>query len=177
MNLPVALTALAEKINAEHAIAEEHARTAVQHAIRCGELLTEAKTQVAHGQWLPWLEANFVGSDRTASAYMRLAANRQHVADLSSVREALEHLSEPKRTVVTFDEWCAMYERMENAIKEAHEHDEVQEALDAGRITKNEAMVLYAKIMNDTGMEKDLIAIRLKVTRWLGQLIKETGAT
>lgn len=101
----IALPDLAQHINAEHEAAEDAARTAVAHAIRCGELLAEAKAQVEHGQWLPWLEANFKGSKRTASAYMRLAANRQRVADMSSVREALEHLSEPKRPATIGSMW------------------------------------------------------------------------
>ena len=90
----LALADLATRINAEHAAAEQHARTAVEHAIAAGALLAQAKVRVEHGAWLPWLAENFTGSARTASAYMRLSANRQRVADMTSVRAALEHLVE-----------------------------------------------------------------------------------
>ncbi len=52
--------------------------------IRCGEALAAAKEQVPHGEWLPWLEANFEGSERTAQAYATVAANPQRAADLDT---------------------------------------------------------------------------------------------
>ncbi len=51
-NLP-ALDALADRINAEHTAVREAAMTATQHAIKCGNLLIEAKGGLPHGQWLP----------------------------------------------------------------------------------------------------------------------------
>jgi phage N-6-adenine-methyltransferase len=47
-----------------------------------------------HGEWLPWLKGNFNGSERHARNYMRVAANRQRVADLSSLRAALKELAD-----------------------------------------------------------------------------------
>ena len=91
-------TSLAAEINREHEQCEQAFTSAVEHAIRCGELLEEAKAQVQHGEWLPWLADHFAASERTARGYMRLAANRQRVADLDapSVRAALAELSEPR---------------------------------------------------------------------------------
>ena len=91
------LPALAVELGQEVRKADAAWRDAVGHAIRAGELLTEAKALVRHGDWLPWLEANFPGSDRTARNYMRLAANRNRVADLPTVREAVALLAAPKR--------------------------------------------------------------------------------
>ncbi len=95
------LTQLAEQITCEHALAREAARSALEHARVAGELLLQAKEQVAHGEWLPWLGTNFEFSERTAQGYMRLSrqwpeleAKAQRVADLS-VREALHLLAEP----------------------------------------------------------------------------------
>jgi len=56
-----------------------------------GDLLTQAKAQVPHGQWLPWLAEHCAIAERTAQAYMRVArsldrlddAKAQRVADLS----------------------------------------------------------------------------------------------
>ena len=66
-------------------------RRGVEHAIRAGELLIEAKAQLKHGEWLPWLENNCTMSERTAQLYMRLAqrrpeleaSNPQGIADLT----------------------------------------------------------------------------------------------
>ena len=50
---------------------------------RAGLLLREAKAQLKHGDWLPWLQEHFALSPRTASGYMRLP-NRTHVSDLEA---------------------------------------------------------------------------------------------
>ena len=68
------LSVLADELGQEVA-AEDAARDAVSHAIGVGELLTEAKSLVKHGEWRPWLAANFPGSERTAQTWM--AASRQ----------------------------------------------------------------------------------------------------
>lgn len=100
MSGPVAierrLPELAEQIGQAVTMAERNWREAVAQAIRAGELLTEAKGLVSHGEWLPRIEANFVGSDRTARNYMRLYANRNRVADLPTVRDAVAMLTAPK---------------------------------------------------------------------------------
>jgi hypothetical protein len=93
------LTRLAASIRVEHEAAERHARSAVEHAIRAGELLIEAKAQVAHGEWLPWLAENFPARPVTAQRYMRLAVNASrvtHLDEAESIREALAVLAEPK---------------------------------------------------------------------------------
>ena len=92
-----ALDDLAGEIRREHQLAEQHFKSAVAHAVNAGELLIEAKGQVKHGRWLPWIKANFPGSEWTARNYMRLAANRERVADLPTLREALAALSKPKQ--------------------------------------------------------------------------------
>jgi hypothetical protein len=83
---------LADKINQEHAACERAARDVIKHAIRAGDLLTEAKAAVPHGQWLPWLREHFAGSPRIAQQYMQLAGvspnTREAVAHLP-LREAL----------------------------------------------------------------------------------------
>jgi len=98
---PTNLPSLAKKANEEHEAALGCAHAALDHAMEAGRLLAEAKAQVAHGEWLPWIEEHFSGSARTARAYMRLnenraevEANRQRVANLG-VRDALAYLAEP----------------------------------------------------------------------------------
>lgn len=56
------LVELASQINAEHHAAEKAAESAVEHAIRCGNLLLDARGRVPHGEWEEWLKENFDGS-------------------------------------------------------------------------------------------------------------------
>jgi hypothetical protein len=90
------LPAIADEIGREVRQAERAWQDAVGHAIRAGELLIEARSQLEHGEWLPWLKANFPGSERSARNYVRLARNSGNVADFPTVRSALEALVEPK---------------------------------------------------------------------------------
>ena len=97
------LSALAHRINAEHAQAEAALRDGLRHALEAGRLLLEARDAVAHGEWLPWLETNFDGSARTARAYMLVATrlprlekqNGNAVANLS-FRQALRLTVAPR---------------------------------------------------------------------------------
>ena len=97
----VSAAELAETANREHALAGRAAVSMVEHAVRAGDALLAAKQQVRHGQWLPWLDANFEGSARTAQQYMRLAGNAKRVAHLppgeQSLTGALAAIAEPKK--------------------------------------------------------------------------------
>jgi 16S rRNA G966 N2-methylase RsmD len=94
---------LAERINAEHRACETAAATAIQHAIRCGELLLEAKETRRHGGWMDWLQENFDGSQDLANKYMRVAKNQNAVMNLAdegrsiSLRGALEEIKTQDR--------------------------------------------------------------------------------
>jgi hypothetical protein len=92
----VSLQAIGSQANREHQLATDAACNALEHAMRCGELLSQAKAELGHGNFLPWLKANFAGSERTAQSYMRLASNPQRVADLGcdSIRDAVEALTD-----------------------------------------------------------------------------------
>ena len=68
----------------------------MKRAIRIGELLTEVKAEVAHGEWIPWVEENLVFGQREAQRYMRVAANATRVSHFDSLREAVSLLAEPK---------------------------------------------------------------------------------
>ena len=68
-----ALAELAERINEAHQQAEVALNSGLQHALEAGRLLLEAKAQVGHGAWLPWLQEHFQGKPRTARTYVLLA--------------------------------------------------------------------------------------------------------
>ena len=94
---------LACEINTEHGHVETHKRSAIKHAIRCGELLLEMKQRVGHGNWLAWVEENFQASERTARNYMEIAKSAA-VADLSdatTMRSALRALASRSESSMT----------------------------------------------------------------------------
>jgi hypothetical protein len=51
-------------------------RMSVKKAIRIGELLSEQKACLQHGEFLPWIKANLSFTERTAQNYMRLYTQR-----------------------------------------------------------------------------------------------------
>ena len=56
----------------------------IKERILLGQVLLEAKTLLAHGQWYPWLAKHFAEvSPETLRRYMRLA-NESHVTDLAT---------------------------------------------------------------------------------------------
>jgi Protein of unknown function (DUF3102) len=67
------LADLAARIKAEHEAAEAANKRGLEHAINAGRLLLEAKAQVTHGRWLPWLGEHCRVPERTAQAYMQVA--------------------------------------------------------------------------------------------------------
>lgn len=74
------LAAIANKF---HEQVEESGRSMLQAAWNAGQALLNAKVLCEHGDWIPWVEANFHGSLRTAQVYMQLA-NAQTSAHLES---------------------------------------------------------------------------------------------
>lgn len=114
---PVSLADLGTEINDSHAQAILHAGQAMNHALRCGDLLIKAKGTVQHGRWLPWLRQNIAFSERTAQGYMRIAQRysslqkRDSVADLS-VRGVLKEIATPRRHALD-DDLAAWIKRSE----------------------------------------------------------------
>jgi hypothetical protein len=101
LTLSNSLVDLAARIRAEHEAAGGALKRSLQHAMAAGELLLEAKVQLKHGQWLPWLESCGI-SERTAQRYIRLVHNREtieaksdNMSDLS-VSGALAMIAAPR---------------------------------------------------------------------------------
>jgi hypothetical protein len=102
---------LAARIRVEHEAVSESLKESVRHAIAAGELLIEAKAQLSHGRWLPWLKDHCTISERSAQLYMRVAKSRTEVeeqmrngvADLSlNEAAALLMLSSDVRKLLNF---------------------------------------------------------------------------
>ncbi len=97
------LADLRERLKVEHGAVIGSLRRGLHHAMAAGDILTEAKAQLRHGDWLPCLESCNI-SERTAQRYVRLAKHRgvieakcDTVSDLG-VRGALALIATPHGT-------------------------------------------------------------------------------
>lgn len=81
----------AKDINDEHRLARAAAETAVEHAVRCGQMLSQMKDSLPHGSFQDWIARKCDFSERTARVYMQ-AASRQNGSALpfSSLRAFIE---------------------------------------------------------------------------------------
>lgn len=113
------LISLADQINSEHQKGEQAARSAIGHAIRAGELLIQAKAQVKHGEWRPWIEQHLAITHRQVQKYMRVADHREQLANASenshlSVDAALAVIAdhrEPDEKPLTTDDHMELASR------------------------------------------------------------------
>ncbi len=92
------LDTLAVEIRHQVEQLETDLQSAVANAVRAGELLIEAKAQVKHGEWLPWLAANVPASADTAGNCMRLARNPERARNSVSIRAALKQIAARSET-------------------------------------------------------------------------------
>lgn len=67
-------------------------KLSLDKAIRIGELLTEQKASLKHGEYMPWVKANLPFTERTAQNYMRLYNQREQLKN-----ENVSHLNEGYR--------------------------------------------------------------------------------
>ena len=94
-------TVTAEAINREHGLARSCAESAVQHAIRCGELLIEQKDRLQHGEFGDWVKANCEFGQHTARIYMRAAEQNERGLSFSSLNELLKSDRAAKQSKLT----------------------------------------------------------------------------
>jgi hypothetical protein len=96
------LVDIAARIKVEHQAVAASLKRSIDHAIAAGELLLEAKDQIPHGQWLPWLEQHCGVTPRAAQMYMRVATYRAAIElkyeDIShlTIAGALAALAKPR---------------------------------------------------------------------------------
>ena len=95
MNTQIEIS-LSKELNELHKNIEGKLRSTVQNAIRVGELLTQAKDDLPHGEFLPWIEKNCIFKRITAFNYMR-------VYEYKSKCLTVEHLPEAYRLVAKLE--------------------------------------------------------------------------
>ena len=94
----------ADEINRLHHEIDNMAITALEKAIRIGELLAEQHARCKHGEWLPWLKANVQFGQATAYNYQRLYRERGKFTNVVSLAEAYRLLTgSPERGQKTGD--------------------------------------------------------------------------
>lgn len=67
----------------------------VEHYRKAGEMLIEAKGQVAHGEWTAWVERNFHRSAAAARQYMLLAEKSRSKTHPGRVFESVRQAARP----------------------------------------------------------------------------------
>ncbi len=73
-----------------HLSIEASLRRSVQDAIRLGELLSEQKAALPHGDFLPWIERELPFNERTAQRYMLLHRYKTKCDTLSDLQTAYQ---------------------------------------------------------------------------------------
>ena len=76
---------MADQINEQHRLGHLSAETAIEHAIKCGELLIDQKHLVLRGEFLNWVEQNCEFAYNTAARYMKAARSKLHGVDFSTL--------------------------------------------------------------------------------------------
>lgn len=94
MNQPLVLVG---EINRLHEEICQAARRTIQNAIRIGELLTQRRAELKHGQWLPWLDENINFDQKTAWNYMRLYEERDKLGNVPNLSDAYRRLADIAR--------------------------------------------------------------------------------
>jgi hypothetical protein len=94
-------SAFIEQIKTEYRAVADAEKSALPHAIKCGEFLKLAKENLKAergGNWSDWLGVNCPEiAQETASLYMRLAEHKAKVGKAKSIREARDLLPKAKR--------------------------------------------------------------------------------
>jgi ParB family chromosome partitioning protein len=85
----VAARDLGCEINRAHEAACRAASSAIDHARRAGDLLPEAKAQLPHGAWLPWLAEHCPDlQPRVAQNYMKIATGWSRLDAANTKRDS-----------------------------------------------------------------------------------------
>ncbi len=95
-----------EEITELHGQLEAFAKKSLAAAMRIGELLTEQKSKLGHGNWGAWAEASLPFGDRTARRYMAIYAERDRLKsdNVSDLSEAYRLLAGEPRVQMSKEE-------------------------------------------------------------------------
>lgn len=97
-----AITDRTIKIIELHNEAGNYFRQTVEKAVEVGELLTEQKKELKHGEWLPWINKDLPFVQQTVWRYMNIFENRAKLLNVSNLIEAYKLLETSKKTAKKF---------------------------------------------------------------------------
>jgi hypothetical protein len=168
---PITLKRAAVQKNSKDSLAEEilnlhseilsAAHVSLEKAIRIGELLTEVKAKLKHGEWLPWIETNLAFGRATAANYMRVWERRGEIANVKAnlhLTTALRLLSPPSET------------------PPPRKVSEIQPFATAHTYTNNDWFILFALVRFGHALsheDKEIFAMTLFVKLKLGHQLSE----
>ena len=82
-----------QEINDLHREITQSAMSSLGKAIRIGHLLSEEKSALKHGEWLPWLKANVSFSERMGQRYMLVFRRREELTTLLAKYDTMSFFS------------------------------------------------------------------------------------
>jgi hypothetical protein len=101
---PTTLEQLADAISAEHQALQASLKTTLFHALRCGQLLIEAKRKLSHGGFMRWVEKHCAVSYSTANRYMLLARELPKVPTVGTLPDLSQRGAAKRLPEISLDE-------------------------------------------------------------------------
>ena len=87
----------AAELNELHKSIEAKLRSTVKDAIRAGEILSEMKDRLPHGDFLPWIQAKCSFSQPTAWRYIKLYQHNDKLSNLNNLQDAYQQIETIER--------------------------------------------------------------------------------
>jgi hypothetical protein len=88
----VTIETAGQELERLHGVIAEKMRSTVQDAIRAGQILTQVKERLPHGEFLPWLKANCSISPKTADRYRQLYEYSDKIVRVTNLQEAYQQI-------------------------------------------------------------------------------------
>lgn len=168
-----------EKIINLHTGIMSAARRSVQDAIRIGEIISEQKKLLQHGEFLPWVRT-LPFTDKTAESYMKLSSHSNKIENVSNLSEAYKKvgifeyqekqtaeqrkrsmIAEYRRTGIKPDGWDRSLdyiikkqdEEKAKFEERSRKHFEQAEKEKQERLKKENAEDLFSNVLNNAANE------------------------
>jgi hypothetical protein len=169
---------IADRINEQYRLAEQSKATAVQHAIRCGQLLLEQQDALNHGEFMPWVKKDCKFEYSTAARYMKAARQISTGVEISSLsalfpsgRAASIKTAKNKKVmkaleVIEHDDADDDVRDVERVAEDSQKVTELPQPSDPIQADQHQSLaidealqVLRRAVMNDTGMREQSLLV------------------
>ncbi len=127
-----------EEISVLHSANKTDVVTMIERAIRIGELLSEQKSSMKHGEWIPWVEENLPFLRQQAGKYIRAFTHRRTLNGTSTfhLEGAISFLANPRPAPKEQEEPCG--EEGEEDVVDVEFEEVDDDDLPTSRININE---------------------------------------